>query len=224
MRDDRGRFTKGNIQSEETKKKIGDKNKGHHYSPNTEFKNGSAPWNKGLKRSQVAWNKGKKCPQLSESKKGSRNPNFGKPHSDEWKHAVSESEKGDKNPFYGKKHSEETRNKISESKKGSEPWNKNRTGVYSKETIKKLSDALLNNPHLGHRGTKRHREFVERVAKLYSGSSVVEVEKPVRVLNNHWRIIDVLVDGVTCVEVGTLDNCKIEDLLDAGFSVLHYPY
>ena len=150
---------------------------------------------RGFKKGNVPHNKGKKCPKISESLK-LRFQRFG-------------------NGKNGIPRSEETRRKIRKTLQGHS---------VTKETRQKISESHITSPRQGHRGTKRHREFVERVAKLYSGSSVVDVEKPVRVLNNHWRIIDVLVDGVTCVEVGTLDNCKIEDLLDAGFSVLHYPY
>lgn len=52
--------------SEESKKKMSESSKG------------CKAWNKGLKGVQVPWNKGKKCPQLSESKKGSKHPMFGK--------------------------------------------------------------------------------------------------------------------------------------------------
>ena len=40
----------------------------------------------------------------------------------------------------GKKRSEETKRKISETKKGSIPWNKGKTGVYSKDHLKRMSE------------------------------------------------------------------------------------
>ena len=49
--------------------------------------------------------------KMSEAKKGEKNPNFGKPFSDEHRKKISEENKG-------KKLSDETKRKMSESKKG----------------------------------------------------------------------------------------------------------
>lgn len=51
--------------------------------------------------------------KLSESKKGAKNPNYGKKISEETKKKLSEALRGKNNPNYGKHHSEETRKKIS---------------------------------------------------------------------------------------------------------------
>lgn len=70
------------------------------------------------------------------------------------KHSISQS--GNKNHFYGKKHteeslnkmreahknmSEETRRKMSIAKTGYVPWNKGKTGIYSEEQKKKMSES-----------------------------------------------------------------------------------
>jgi len=46
---------------------------------------------------------------------------------------------GEKNPFYGKHHSEDTKKYLSKIRIGKEPWNKNKYGIYSKETLEQMS-------------------------------------------------------------------------------------
>ena len=79
--------------------------------------------------------------KLSNAHKGEKNPNFGKPRSDETKRKISATKKGkhnhkdhkgENNPFYGKEHSEETKHKISVAMKGKTP---------SEETKHKISVA-----------------------------------------------------------------------------------
>lgn len=59
--------------------------------------------------------------------------------SEETKEKMSESRKGEKNPNFGKCFSEETRKKMSKFRKGSIPWNKDKAGIYSEETRLKMS-------------------------------------------------------------------------------------
>lgn len=59
--------------------------------------------------------------------------------------------RGENHPHFGKKRSAETKRKVSNSLKGHTPWNKGKTGVYSKETLQKMS---VNNGMLG----KKHTE------------------------------------------------------------------
>lgn len=80
--------------------------------------------------------------KMSESKKGEKNPNYGKygilnpmygkTHSLETRKKLSEIMSGKNHPFYGKKHSMETRKKMSESAKGK---------TFSIETRRKISEA-----------------------------------------------------------------------------------
>jgi|GEM_PF-2051530 len=60
---------------------------------------------------------------ISESKRGEKNPYYGKPMPEEQKKKISESHKGEKNPNYGKHLSEETKRKISEKEKGERHYN-----------------------------------------------------------------------------------------------------
>lgn len=53
---------------------------------------------------------------------------------------------GKSNPFYGKQHSEESRAKMSESHIGEIPWNKGESGIYSDETLKRMSVAKKGIP------------------------------------------------------------------------------
>jgi len=80
-------WNKGLPCQEITKKKIGKKNKGKHYSPKTEFKKGNTPYNKG-----------KICPEISERQKRERNHNWGKHSTEKTRMKMSEAHKGEKAP------------------------------------------------------------------------------------------------------------------------------
>ena len=62
---------------------------------------------------------------------------YGKKHTDEWLKNKSQSMLGENNPMFKKTHTNEVKKVLSEKKMGHTPWNKNRKGVYSKETIEK---------------------------------------------------------------------------------------
>ena len=71
--------------------------------------------------------------KISESKKGEKNPMYGKHHSDEAKQKVSESRKGEKHHLFGKHLPEETRRKISASLNGRK---------HTEEELRKMSESL----------------------------------------------------------------------------------
>lgn len=113
---------KGAHLSDESKRAISEKKKGRHASPQTEFKKGLIPWNKGRtgvyseeitqRISQTLKRKGIK-PQPC----WGREPwNKGKSWSLEMRRKLSEAHKGHKA-------SEETKRKMSESHKGVHHWN-----------------------------------------------------------------------------------------------------
>jgi len=81
--------------------------------------------------------------RLSSALKGNQS-HLGMRHSDATKCKITQSQKGlcsgDKHPMYGKHHSEKARRKISESLKGNILWNKGKIGVYSKATLKLMSE------------------------------------------------------------------------------------
>jgi hypothetical protein len=95
---DGGDGSSGLIHSEETKRKIGEANKGENNH------------NYGKSLSEETKRK------MSEVKKGENNHNYGKSHSEETKRKISEVKKG-------KPPSEETKIKISEANKGKKWWN-----------------------------------------------------------------------------------------------------
>ena len=80
--------------------------------------------------------------------KGKDNPNFGKHLSEDIRKKISLSENGKIIPAHirirmAKAHqTDEFRHKCSESHKGKIPWNKGKTGIYSEETIKKISVSM----------------------------------------------------------------------------------
>ena len=65
---------------------------------------------------------------------------------------------GEKNAFYNKKHSEETKRKISEKNKNKEAWNKNKTNIYSEDTLKKMSIAKKNKKYSDEVNKKKGRK------------------------------------------------------------------
>lgn len=81
--------------------------------------------------------------KLSEAKKDSNHPLYGRHHSEETRRKMSENRKGitsgSKNSFYGKHHSEESRRKMSEAKTGSNHFNYGKH--LSEETRRKLSES-----------------------------------------------------------------------------------
>lgn len=71
---------------------------------------------------------------------GSNNAMYGKHHTQESKKKMAEAKKGN-TIWLGRKHTEESKKKMSESSKGQVVWNKGKKGIYSAESLKKMSDA-----------------------------------------------------------------------------------
>lgn len=83
--------------------------------------------------------------KMSEANKGRKSPMKGKHHSDEAKQKMSEANKGENHPFFSKHHTEETKKKKSEAMKGEKNhnWGKH----VSEETRRKM------------RESRKHRKF-----------------------------------------------------------------
>lgn len=79
--------------------------------------------------------------KISNAMKGRPSWNKGKHISETTKEKISKAFSGDKHPMYGKKHSIEAIEKMRKAKIGKVPWNKGKTGIYSEETKKKMSEA-----------------------------------------------------------------------------------
>lgn len=147
--------------TEEMKKKISEKLKGHKVSDETRKK-----LSKSLK-GKSAWNNGKQCSEetkkkIAETLKGNTPWNKGKRLSEEHKKKLSETNKGNQYAK-GAVRSEETRRRISEAKKGRPSWNKGKhTGPLSEEQKRKQSEA--------HKG--KHYEMNKKHWKLVDGKRV----------------------------------------------------
>ena len=122
----------GQTHSEETKKEIGDKNRGNTYRL-------------GQKASEETK---RKISKNHADFSGPLNPMFGVERHDmrgdkniakkpEVRKLISESKKGDLNPVKRP----EVREKISKTLKGRIPWNKGKTDIYSEETLKVMSES-----------------------------------------------------------------------------------
>lgn len=93
-----------------------------------------------------------------EAKEKNRLAHLGKVHTNEAKIQMSKSK-------MGKKLSEETRKKMSQAKTGQVPWNKGRTGVYSEESLSKMtgwhhtqeSKQKMSVSKLGKKFTNQHK-------------------------------------------------------------------
>ena len=99
---------------------------------------------------------------LSNSKKGEKNPQWHKSPSKETLKKRSEAVKGEKNPFYGKHHSEEAVKKNRDAHIGKVPWNKGKTGIYSEETLKGN-----RNAHIGMQKGENHWNWQGGLTPLY---------------------------------------------------------
>jgi len=148
--------------SDETKKILGEKSKGHTLSE--EVRKVISEKNKGKKLSEETKLK------ISESLKGHSLSEETKEKlrnriiSDETKAKLSEACAGEKNGFYGKKHSKETKEKLSKSRKGSK---------FSEEVKAKMSESRSgkNNSFYG----KKHSE--ETKAKMKANREKKKLEK-----------------------------------------------
>lgn len=98
----------GRIFTEEHKKKISEGNKG------------SIPWNKGTIGIMIPWNKNKKGLQIcsDETRRKMSFASKGRKHSKKTIEKIRLAKLGSRNPFYGKHHSEKTRRILSERSSG----------------------------------------------------------------------------------------------------------
>lgn len=166
--------------SEETKKKISEKNKGHLVSQQTRDKISQAmkgiplPEEKRLKRlGKTPWNKG--VPMSEEQKENLRIKNTGKKLSLETRKKLSETMKkrdhsfyeklsvlftGRQSPMKGRKHTEETKQKMRQAHKNAKnTWNKNSIWVNNGEINKMVSaDSIPEGFVPGRLKTRKHNQ------------------------------------------------------------------
>ena len=93
---------------------------GKYSAPETAFKKGFTPWNKGKKGLQIAWNKNIPCSQ--ETKKRISKANTGRKQSKEWIAKRIKNLKGKKRPPFSK----EWKMNMSKGHKGKKVWSKDK--------------------------------------------------------------------------------------------------
>lgn len=154
----------GKHRSEETRRKISESLRGH------------VPWNKGktflVGAKNPMWGKQhseETRRKISEKLRGTNHPMYGQSQSEETKQKRSESLRGEKNPMWGKHHSSKTKRKISEANKGRISWHKDKTGVYTEETIKRMSNS--------HKGRIKSEEERMKLSKALTGRILSEETK-----------------------------------------------
>ena len=183
--------------SEETKRKIGEANKGKHLSEETkkkisEAKKGSHPTEETKKK-------------ISEASKG-------KILSEETRRKISKAEKGKKHHFYGKHFSEETRKKLSGAHKGNRHTEETKRKIsetskgkiFSEETKKKLSEA--NRGERSPTAKLTEKQVIEIKKMLKSGNYIqLEIAKKFNVAGStigsisggyNWKYLNADFKGV----------------------------
>jgi hypothetical protein len=128
---------------------------------------GREPWNKGKKGLFFHTDEAKK--RIGESKTGDKNPAFGVPKTEEWLRIMKEANSGDNHWTKRMEYPEEGRRKISlsligtarakgkrspeacknisDGHMGQVAWNKGKVGVYSEETLLKMSESHIGIVH-----------------------------------------------------------------------------
>ena len=111
----------------------------------SENRKGYTPWNKGITPPEEVRRK------ISKANTGHPTWMKGKKHTEESKRKMSEALKGRtpwnkgkkvSNPHWlGRKHTDESRRKMSEATKGRTAWNKGKKGIYTDETLRRMSKA-----------------------------------------------------------------------------------
>lgn len=140
-----------------TKRGFSSPMKGTHFSEEYKRKlslahKGQIAWNKGKKGVMPApWNKGKKGLQVSGMK--------GKHLSKETKKKLSEILKGRPSSFKNKLHTKEAKLKNRLAHLGKPTWNKGKTGIYSEETLRKMSESLSGEKSQFWRGGKSFEPY-----------------------------------------------------------------
>jgi len=143
-----------------------------------------------------------------ETRKKMSEAHKGKKLSEEHKRKISNALKGNKN-MLGKHHSEETKRKMREAKKGYIPWHKGKTGVYSEETLEKMSRAKKGKHHSEE--TKRKMSEANRGEKHWNwrgGISSLRKRIWSSFKYRQWRSDVFTRDDFTCQECGRR-GCKL---------------
>ena len=197
----------------------------------------------------------KNIENLRKSKLGIKNPMWGKHHTEEWKEKIRKTAKNNFNygmknkshseevkekirlnkleyfkthehPMLDKKHSSITRIKISNSNKGRTVWNKDKRGIYSKETINKIKEAR-NKQILPVKDTSieiKIQNFLKQLGIEFFTHQYIKIE--------HSYQCDILIPSMKLViecdgdywhkyPIGNdIDHIRTSELLEKGFKVL----
>ena len=120
---------------------------------------------------------------------------LGLKHTNESKAKMSYSARHRKSQYKGYHLSEERRKQISESMKGRVPWNKGKHGIYSEETLTKMSKAIhiITEEHKSKiskalKGIKRSDDTKSKISKAVRGCHYIKVNcKKVRVNEDKYN-------------------------------------
>jgi len=164
----------GKRHSEESRKKIGDGQRGKKRGPHSpEHKRKIAESNRGQKRSEETKRKNslvtKTWMQNPENRRKISEATKKVWEDPEYRTRQIESHKGQVSWAKGKKFSLEYRRKISEGQKGRKVWNKGKTGVISEEARKKMSEA-----HKGKKLPEGHPFYVKGRVPWNKGNKMTE--------------------------------------------------
>ena len=121
----------------------------------------------------------------------------------ETKRKISNSLKGRISWNKGKELSDEIKRKMSEARKGRAPWNKGKTGVYSDETRRKLSEAGNGKKH-SEKTKKKMSEARKGKKNANWQGGITPINFKIRNSKEYalWRIAVFERDNYTCVWCG----------------------
>lgn len=169
-----GDVNRGRIPSIETRKKLSDVKKGKHHSEETKKKIGDAntgvnnpnfgkPLSEETRKKISLSNTGKIISE--ETRKKISSSNTGKIISEETKKKLSLAKSGENHPMFGKHHSEETRKKISDADRGEKNHYFGKS--HSEETRKKISDT--------HKGKIKSEEHKKKISDGHKTLESIEL-------------------------------------------------
>jgi very-short-patch-repair endonuclease len=162
LRNEKGQWNKGHIVTEEMRIRISEAVK-EHLAEHPEIKTKISQALKG----RVGSRKGKKATETTRQRISMSLKTYFRGHPDKKRGF----ETGHPSWNKGKTFSVEVRQRISEGHKGQKPWNKGKTGIYTEETLRKISNSRKGkvvgkeNPFFGKRHTEQMKKHLSEVHK-----------------------------------------------------------
>src|SRR6185312_948200 len=172
------------------------------------YRLGKTPWNKGVRGYKNGPSSQRRKELISLANKGrKRTKEFSELISKMKKERYANNPKSQ--PNYGKHHKKETCEKIREGNIGKTPWNKGKTGVYSKETLNRMRLAH-NDEKYKQSMREKHKNWKipfkdskpERMMQIALALNGIKFEKHKSFkLGKSYHRVDIFIEPNICLEV-----------------------